>query len=126
MNRVAGIFALSLAMTGLAGLARAEEAPNPIPTVVENQWRGSITPYLWLENVSGMVARDGNTLGTVNVDTSSLLSNLNFAAMVEGEVHRGFAPHSRTGDAANDDVIDDRDLRYCRDLYAAFISQCLC
>ena len=89
MNRVAGIFALSLAMTGLAGLARAEEAPNPIPTVVENQWRGSITPYLWLENVSGMVARDGNTLGTVNVDTSSLLSNLNFAAMVEGEVHRG-------------------------------------
>jgi len=89
MKRVTGVVALSLAMAGLAGVARAEEAPNPIPTVVENQWRGSITPYLWLENVSGMVARDGNTLGSLNVDTSSLLSNLNFAAMVEGEVHRG-------------------------------------
>lgn len=89
MKRVTGVVALSLAMASLAGVARAEEAPNPIPTVAENEWRGSITPYLWLINLSGTVARDGNTLGSVNIDTSSLLSNLNFAAMVEGEVHRG-------------------------------------
>ena len=89
MKRVTGVVALSLAITGLAGVARAEDAPNPIPTVVDNQWRGSITPYLWLLNVSGTVARDGNTLGSVNIDTSSILSNLNFAAMAEGDVHRG-------------------------------------
>jgi len=89
MKRVTGVVALSLAMASLTGVARAQDAPNPIPTVVENQWRGSITPYLWLMNINGTVARDGNTLGTVHIDTNSLLSNLNFAAMVEGEVHRG-------------------------------------
>ena len=81
--------ALSLSMAGMTSAVQAEEAPNPIPTVAENQWRGSITPYLWLVNFSGSVARGSDTLGSVNIDTSSLLSNLNAAAMIEGEVHRG-------------------------------------
>lgn len=80
---------IPLTLAALTSVARADERPSPIPTVVENQWRGSITPYLWLMNVSGTVARDGNTLGSVRVDTNSLLSNLNVAAMIEGEVHRG-------------------------------------
>ena len=70
MKRVTGVVALSLAMASLTGVARAQDAPNPIPTVVENQWRGSITPYLWLMNINGTVARDGNTLGTVHIDTN--------------------------------------------------------
>ena len=89
MKRIAGItLALSVLAAG-HGIARAQEAANPIPVVVENQWRGSITPYMWLMNVSGTVARGSDTLGTVNLDTSSLLSNLNVAAMIEGEVHHG-------------------------------------
>ena len=92
MKIISRAIAQSLLVTGLAGMAgalHAEEAPNPMPLVAENQWRGSITPYLWLMNVNGTVARDGNTLGSVHLDTQSLLSNLNVAAMVEGEVHRG-------------------------------------
>lgn len=89
MKPAAMKFAISVAFAGLAGVAQAEKPPNPIQVAVENEWRGSITPYMWLMNVSGTVARDGNTLGSVHLDTSSLLSNLNIAAMVEGEVHRG-------------------------------------
>lgn len=89
MKRIVPILALLPIAVGFSGIVRAEEQANPIPVVAENQWRGSITPYAWLLNVNGTVARDGNTLGSVSMDTSSLLSNLNIAAMIEGEVHRG-------------------------------------
>ncbi len=89
ISRVVAQLLLVAGVTGIAGAVYAEEVPNPMPLVVENQWRGSITPYLWLINISGTVARDGNTLGSVNLDSSTLLSKLNVAAMVEGEVHRG-------------------------------------
>ena len=84
ISRVVAQLLLVAGVTGIAGAVYAEEVPNPMPLVVENQWRGSITPYLWLINISGTVARDGNTLGSVNLDSSTLLSKLNVAAMVEG------------------------------------------
>mgnify|MGYP003605683630 FL=1 len=83
------IATIPLTVAAFTPVVRAEGQPNPIPTVAENQWRGSVTPYMWLMNVSGAVARNGDTLGSVHLDTNSLLSNLNVAAMIEGEVHRG-------------------------------------
>lgn len=62
MKQIAPILVLPLLAAGFTGASRAEEQANPIPVVVENQWRGSITPYAWLLNVNGTVARDGNTL----------------------------------------------------------------
>lgn len=81
------IATIPLTVAAFTPVVRAEGQPNPIPTVAENQWRGSVTPYMWLMNVSGAVARNGDTLGSVHLDTNSLLSNLNVAAMIEGEVH---------------------------------------
>lgn len=68
----------------------ADEISKPIAiTQVSNDWRGSITPYLWALNVNGSVYHGGDQLVSANIDTSSLLSTLNMGAMLIAEVHKG-------------------------------------
>lgn len=78
-----------LAIGSVVGTTAAAETLNPVPVVQENVWRGSLTPYLWLTNVGGAVNYGDTTIGKVNLDAGTLLSHLNFAAMIEGEVHYG-------------------------------------
>lgn len=73
---------------GVAAWADEIKKPVAIPQV-SNDWRGSITPYLWALNVNGSVYHGGNELVSANIDTSSLLSTLNMGAMLIGEVHKG-------------------------------------
>ena len=71
-----------------SSLSAAQDKPVAIPEVSEG-WRGSITPYIWLTNISGSVYYDQTRLGGVNYGSSQLMSNLNFAGMVTGEAHKG-------------------------------------
>jgi hypothetical protein len=67
---------------------QAAETAKAIPQLTEG-WRGSITPYLWLTNVSGSAYYDQTKLGSVDYSAAALLSNLNFAGMIIGEAHYG-------------------------------------
>jgi hypothetical protein len=59
----------------------------------DGKWHYSITPYLWLPNVSGS-ATVSKPIGTAqrltaNVSPSSLLSNLEAAAMISADARKG-------------------------------------
>lgn len=63
-------------------------APNR-PTFVTDQWRYTITPYLWAIGISGSVAQDGDTLAKVSLSPSNVLSDLKMAGMVQAQAHKG-------------------------------------
>ncbi len=84
------ISALFLAGLGASAIA-ADEAPRqaiPIPQV-SDEWRYSLTPYLWLLNVNGQVDYNNHPVANSTIGTAELLSKLQFGAMAEGEVHKG-------------------------------------
>ena len=66
----------------------AQDKPVVVPQVT-NEWRGSISPYLWGVNVTGSLYYDQSKLGTVNMGTGQLLQDLNFGGMLFGELHKG-------------------------------------
>jgi hypothetical protein len=68
--------------------AQTTETSHAIPQVSDT-WRASITPYLWLTNVSGSAYYDQTKLGSVDYRAMDLLGSLNFAGMMIGEVHHG-------------------------------------
>ena len=83
------ITSLIVLLSPLAALpVHAAEAVKAIPRVSEG-WRGSITPYLWLTNVSGSAYYDQTKLGSVDYRAKELLGSLNFAGMIIGEAHHG-------------------------------------
>ncbi|MEN9590032.1 MAG: hypothetical protein RLZZ481_1818 [Pseudomonadota bacterium] len=67
---------------------QAAENVVAIPQVSEG-WRGSISPYIWLTNVSGNAYYDQTRLGSVDYSSRDLIANLNFAGMLTAEVHNG-------------------------------------
>jgi hypothetical protein len=76
-----------LAIAALAApLAAAAQAPA-------DRWTFSVMPYLWLPSVDGKInygppPANGGT-ANVNIDTDTILDNLDFAFMINGEARRG-------------------------------------
>ncbi len=79
-------------LSGVAfSVLAAQDEPKqaiPIPQISEG-WRYSLTPYLWLLNVSGQVSYGDHSIADEKFPASQLLSKLQYAAMIEGEVHKG-------------------------------------
>lgn len=61
---------------------------NPIPQLT-NDWRFSISPYLWGVGVSGSVTTNDGFVKSANMDFANVLSHLTMGAMVAGEAHYG-------------------------------------
>ena len=83
------ISALTIFAGSLATLpAQAAEGVQTIPQVTD-QWRGSVTPYLWVTNVGGSASYGETKLASVDYSARDIISNLNFAAMMTLEAHHG-------------------------------------
>jgi hypothetical protein len=74
-------FALAAGLYG-AGLAAAEAAD-----LVSDEWQFQVTPYLWALSIDGNVTVRGFN-SSQSVTFSDILSDLNFALMVEGEARK--------------------------------------
>ena len=79
---------LAAALAGaalLAPLAASAQADEP--------WKFSVMPYLWLPSVDGKInygpPPSGGGSANVNIDTSTLLDNLDFAFMINGQARKG-------------------------------------
>jgi hypothetical protein len=77
---------LVAALALLAPLAAAAQTPA-------DRWTFSVMPYLWLPSVDGKInygpppANGGSA--NVNIDTDTILDNLDFAFMINGEARNG-------------------------------------
>ena len=80
---------LAFASLACANMAHADEAISPIPKVVADEWRVSVSPYAWLPTVN--TTDSGGGPGSKNVDLSlnQIVSNLKSGVMIAGEVHYG-------------------------------------
>jgi hypothetical protein len=70
-------------------------APEAAP-VVEGEWRYSLTPYFWAAGLSGETSQFGLPVVDIDASFSDVFDNLDFAAMLIGEVRNG--PYSLFGD----------------------------
>ena len=79
--------AVLAALAVLAPLHAAAQAP------VEDKWTFSLMPYLWLPSVDGKInygpPPSGGGSANVSIDASTLLDNLAFAIMINGEARKG-------------------------------------
>ena len=86
MKQIRLTILLTLAVLALCGSLSAEEQPP------DNQWKFSITPYLWLPNVNGDLKYDipPGAGGSPEVETgpNNYLENLQAVFMISGEVRR--------------------------------------
>lgn len=63
----------------------AEEA-SPIP-VVTDEFRYSLTPYLWFSSVNGVLDYKNTPVADTSLNANKILSNLAVGGMFEGEIH---------------------------------------
>lgn len=80
--------ALAAALAGFAFCAPAAAAEQ----VSDDQWSFTITPYLWLPNISGSLKYKLPNIDSspeVETDPDSYLSNLDMALMINGEARKG-------------------------------------
>ena len=84
----ASLFLASLPLFAQAQSAQSTSKPIAIPQV-SDQWSFSVTPYLWAVNMHGETYYKDRPVAAATMTTSEMLSNLQFGAMVEGEVHKG-------------------------------------
>jgi hypothetical protein len=80
------------ARTLLAGLALLAPLAAAAQTAAD-RWTFSVMPYFWLPSVDGKInygppPPNGGT-ANINIDTSSILDNLDFAFMINGEARKG-------------------------------------
>jgi len=77
------------ALLGLALLAPLHASAQ----VASDRWTFSIMPYLWVPSVDGKLnygpPPSGGSSTNVSVDASTILDNLAFAAMLNGEARKG-------------------------------------
>jgi len=87
MKRARAFFAVALAGVGLAAPLRASAQADPDP------WKFSIMPYLWVPSIDGKInygpPPTGGATANVEMSTSSVLDNLAFAFMINGEARKG-------------------------------------
>lgn len=86
LNKLA--YLLFIGMLNVPAFAADKSAPIAIPQV-SDEFRYSLTPYLWAVNVGGDIAYKDRTLVDQNISTGELLSKLQYGGMIEGEVHNG-------------------------------------
>ena len=76
-------------LAGLALLAPLGAAAQPDAP----PWKFSLMPYLWVPSVDGKLnygpPPSGGGSANINIDTSTLLDNLDFAFMINGEARKG-------------------------------------
>ena len=76
-------------VAGLALLAPLGAAAQPDAP----PWKFSLMPYLWVPSVDGKLnfgpPPTGGGSANINIDTSTLLDNLDFAFMINGEARKG-------------------------------------
>jgi opacity protein-like surface antigen len=81
----------NLPIAALAAAAIAAPLPGLAQTAAD-RWTFSVMPYLWVPSIDGKInygpppANGGSV--NVNIDTSSVLDNLDFAFMITGEARR--------------------------------------
>jgi hypothetical protein len=81
--------AFTTILTGLALLAPLHASAQ----TAADRWTFSVMPYLWLPSVDGKLhygpPPPGGRSANVDIDSSTLLDNLDFAFMINGEARRG-------------------------------------
>ena len=89
MQRVARITTALLVAIVLLASAAVVNAADEKP---DDKWRFTLTPYLWLPSMSASMKLESPRnpqSGTVDVSASTLLENLNFAAMLSFQGQKG-------------------------------------
>lgn len=85
-NRIA---AAAICALGLAATTQASAEVN----MFDGEWHASVTPYLWLPVINGSTSFKGpvGNAQSVNttIDAGNYLDDLEFAAMISGEVRKG-------------------------------------
>jgi hypothetical protein len=79
----------ALGALALGAMAPASAEVN----MFDGEWHFSVTPYAWLPNVNGSTSFAG-PIGvarnvSADIDSNTVLSHLEFAAMISGEVRKG-------------------------------------
>ena len=81
------LLAAALAAAVLLTAPSARAQPDAPP------WKFSVMPYLWLPSVDGKLNYGpppaGGGSANINIDTSTILDNLDFAFMINGEARKG-------------------------------------
>lgn len=80
------IVATLLAATTLPLAGACAEGVSPIPDVTDN-FRFSLTPYLWAAGITGNVYYDNVQRAHTHISSNKVLSNLSIGGMLDGEVH---------------------------------------
>ncbi|CAM3641942.1 hypothetical protein [Polynucleobacter brandtiae] len=73
---------------GLPTNAFAQSQAKVMPAV-SDEWRFSVSPYVWAVGVSGDVTTNKGRSTTANLDTNSVINDLRGGAMISGEAHKG-------------------------------------
>lgn len=84
-----GRFAALCLIASLSGALLATPASAQSPSALSDQWQFKVTPYAWAMGISGSVSHNGSSVGEVKLTPGNVLSNLDMAAMLVAEAHRG-------------------------------------
>lgn len=84
-KKAAAAFLMGTFFPVAAALA-AETSPIPM---LSDEFRFSITPYLWAAGITGDVDHDNVKRVHTHISSEKVLSNLSTGAMLDGEVHYG-------------------------------------
>jgi len=84
---VPGMVLLALVMAAIFTVSAEAQTASP-----DNQWKFSITPYLWMPSVDGTLnysSPSGGGAPSVDVGADQILESLEAAFMISGEVRKG-------------------------------------
>ena len=79
---------LLIGVLAFTSMAYAQSDASPVPKV-SDEWRFSITPYIWTPGINGTLYYNNTALGSSNLSSSNILSKLSAAGMITGEAHKG-------------------------------------
>ncbi len=68
--------------------AQSVSESSPMPKV-GNEWRYEVTPYIWAPGIKGTFNLNSGPAKSVDLNSSSVLSNLKTGAMLAAEAHYG-------------------------------------
>ena len=72
----------------LSQFTHADEGLTPIPQT-SDEWRFSVTPYLWAPGISSTLFFNDRYLNTAALSTSNILGDLKSGGMIAAEAHYG-------------------------------------
>lgn len=86
-----GRFAVWLGALLLTPVVNAQPASSNSTSALTSseQWRFSVTPYVWAMGISGSVSHNGTSLGQVKLSPGDVLSDLKMGGMLVAEARRG-------------------------------------